>query len=139
MADDATVRAIADELAARYGGGEALGLSGRSIIYQIASLLAGEMSRSDAATVAALKGLLPAAPVAQSISGDQWDLDLLDEHEFGQLLTLATKARPDVPVMGEDRKLNLGTRPQSSEQRLLEALEAANAELERLAGETRRR
>jgi hypothetical protein len=138
MADDATVRAIAEELAARYGGGEVLGLSGRSIIYQIASLLAGEMSRSDAATVAALKGLLPAAPLARSISGDQWDLDLLDERELGDLLALAVKARPDVPVMGEDGRLNLGARPRVSEQELLGALDEARSRAVRLEGELAR-
>jgi hypothetical protein len=101
MADDATIRAIADELTQRHGGREALGVSGTAIIFQVASLLAGgAMTRADAATVEALIALLPAAEGRQVEATAKWNLESLSEEDFGNLVSIA--ARAGVLVVRED-------------------------------------
>jgi hypothetical protein len=84
-ADGGTVRAIADELTERHGGCELLGVSGRAIVFQIASLLAGDMNRTDAATIAALKGLLPVPAEADEADLASLDLSRLSDAELEAL------------------------------------------------------
>jgi hypothetical protein len=136
MAADATVRAIADELAARYGGREALGLSGCSVVFQIASLLAGGLDAAGARTVAALREMLP-PPVAPKVPAPGlWDVASLDDHDFGNVMSAACHAFGGERVVGDDGVIRIPALSITAE--TLERIERVIVENERLRSEVSR-
>jgi hypothetical protein len=107
---------ILDELVERHGGDAALGASGLAVVRQVAALIASD-TPLDAAGAKAVESLMrPAAP-AKTEGSSEWNLELLDDLEFDDLLRLAAKAT-STPVMGEDGKLSIVPPPDEVAKRI---------------------
>jgi hypothetical protein len=124
------------ELVQRHGS-EALGAADRAIIRRLAVLLSGDdLDHRDAATIAALKAMLP-SPAGDALSSPMaWDLSRLSDAEVGQLFELAQIATRQ-PIMDENGALNVPAPPRESA--VEETLRRAAEQLKELTAERDRR